>query len=192
MKKEEIKKAYHVFLVCIWVGAQMFGSGMAVVPILQKEFIEKRKWITEDELLDILSICKCTPGAYTVNIVSFIGNKYAGFLGGALSAIGVSIVPIITMIIFTAFYQYIAEIEAVKSAMTGIVICVCSLIANSIITLWEKAIVSKTTLIIFVASLLLYLFTSIHIVVIIIIMGSINLMLEKFIFPKLKNREEKA
>ena len=59
----------------------MFGSGMAVVPILQKEFIEKRKWITDEELLDIMSIAKCSPGAYTVNIVIFIGNKLLRIFG---------------------------------------------------------------------------------------------------------------
>ena len=75
-------KAYlKIFLTCIWIGAQMFGSGMAVIPILQKEFIDKRKWITEEELLDIMSIAKCTPGAYTVNIVAFVGNKLMRLLG---------------------------------------------------------------------------------------------------------------
>lgn len=189
---EKNKKIFNMFCICVLIGAQMFGSGMAVIPILQKEFIEKRKWITNEELLDIMSICKCTPGAYTVNVVTFIGNKYAGFLGGVVAAVGLTIVPIISIIIFTAFYQYISEMEAIKSGMAGITVCVCCLIINSLINLWKSAIVSKTTFIIFIISFLLYVFTNINIIFIILSMGCLNLLLEKFIFPKIKKSEEKA
>jgi len=188
MNNEVIKKSFKLFYICLIIGAQMFGSGMAVVPILQKEFIEKRKWLTEEELLDILAICKCTPGAYTVNIVAFIGNKYCGFLGGVAAATGLIIVPIIAIIVFTFFYNKISEIEAIKSAIVGIKICVCSLIINAFINLWKKTILSISTFIIFVISFAIYYFTDISIILIILIMGSLNFIIEKYIIPKLSKK----
>ncbi len=178
----------NMFWICLCIGAQMFGSGMAVVPILKKEFIEKRKWITDEELLDIMSIAKCAPGAYTVNIVTFIGNKKSGMLGGVTAAIGVTIVPIIAIVLFTMLYKNISEMEAIKNALVGITVCVCSLIINSLIDLWKKAIVSKFTLIIFILSFLIYVFTDVSIIIIILTMGLSNFIFEKNILPILKNK----
>ena len=81
----------------------MYGHKFSALPRIAL----KRKWITDEELLDIMSVAKCTPGAYTVNIVAFIGNKRCGILGGAVAAIGVTIVPIISIIVFTMLYKYI-------------------------------------------------------------------------------------
>ncbi|MBR3696971.1 MAG: chromate transporter [Clostridia bacterium] len=192
MYKTKIKKVIDLFFICFLIGAQMFGSGMAVIPILQREFIDKRKMITNEELLDIMSISQCTPGAYTVNIVTFIGNKYCGFIGGMMSAIGLTIIPIITIILFTAFYEYISELEFIRSAMVGITVSVFCLIINSFINLWKSAIVSKTTFILFTLSFVLYFFSDINIIFIIFIMGILNLLLEKYVFPKIKKSEGKA
>ena len=188
---KQSKKLFNMFWICVLIGSQMFESGMAVIPILQKEFIEKRKWITDEELLDIMSICKCTPGAYTVNVVTFIGNKYAGFWGGVMAAVGLTIVPIIAIIVFTAFYQYISEIDAIKSAMAGITVCVCCLIINSLIKLWKSAIVDTITLIIFIISFILYVYVKINIIIIILSMGCLNLLIEKIILPKVKKKMER-
>ena len=82
--------------------------------------------------------------------------------------------------------------EAIKSAMAGITVCVCCLIINSLIKLWKSAIVSITTLIIFIISFLLYVYAKINIIIIILSMGCLNLLLEKFIFPKMKKKMERA
>ena len=157
----------------------MFGSGMAVMPILKKEFIEKRKWITDQELLDIISICKCMPGANTVNIVSFIGNKRCKFYGGLTAALGIIIVPIISIVLFTMFYENISKIEAVKHAIAGVNVCVCALIINFLIDFWKKAIISKTTFFTFIISFIVYVFIDISIIALIAIMGFISFTLEK-------------
>ena len=189
-EKNKLKETLNMFWICTCIGAQMFGSDMAVVPILKKEFIEKRNWITDEELLDIMSIAKCTPGAYTVNIVTFIGNKRSGILGGAGAAIGVTIVPIIAIILFTILYKSISEMEIIKNALVGITVCVCSLIINSLIDLWKKAIIGLFTLLIFVISFLLYVFTDISIIMIILVMGFSNFIFERYILPKIKKKNE--
>lgn len=186
---KKLKDSLNMFWICTCIGAQMFGSGMAVIPILKKEFIEKRKWMTDEELLDIMSIAKCTPGAYTVNIVTFIGNKKCGILGGAGAAIGVTIVPIIAIILFTILYKSIAEMESIKNALVGITVCVCALIINSLIDLWKKAIIGLFTLFIFLASFLLYVFTDISIIVIILVMGLLNFIFERYILPLSINKK---
>lgn len=193
---EEIKKRklfiefLNIFWICTCVGAQMLGSGVAVAPILRSEFVEKRNWITDEELLDFMSIAKCTPGAYTVNIVAFIGNKRCGILGGVASSIGVTIIPIITMILFTMFYEVISEVEVIRNAIVGITVCVCALIINSLIDFWKKAIIGTSTLVIFIISFLLHTFTNISIIVIILVMGLANYIFEKYIVPKFKKKRK--
>lgn len=189
-KKNKLKDSLNIFWICTCIGAQMFGSGMAVIPILKREFIEKRKWITDEELLDIMSIAQCSPGAYTVSIVTFIGNKMCGMLGGAAAAIGITIVPIIAIILFTCVYKSISEMEVIKNALVGITVCVCALIINALIDLWKKAIIGLPTLIIFIISFILYAFTDISIIAIILGMGVLNFVFEKYILPKVKKKNK--
>lgn len=187
-KKKVLKETLKMFWISICIGAQMFGSGMAVIPILRSEFIEKRKWITDEELLDIRSISRCLPGAMTVNIISLIGNKKCGIWGGIASAIGVTIVPIISIIIFTILYESISGMQEIQNALVGITICVCALIINSLIDFWKKAIIGKFTLLIFIISFLLYVFTDISIIIIILLMGALNFIFEIFILRRNLNK----
>lgn len=189
-RKNKFIEVLKLFWLSVYIGAQMFGSGMAVIPILQREFIEKRKWITDEELLDIRSITKCLPGAMTVNIVSLIGNKRCGIWGGIASAVGVTIVPMISIIIFTILYKSISEMQEIQNALVGITICVCALIVNSLIDFWKKAIIGKFTLIIFIISFLLYVFTDISIIIIILSMGALNFIFERYILPRFKKEDK--
>ena len=94
-----------LFLTFARIGGLTFGGGYAMLPMLQREVVEKRGWATEDELTDYYAIGQCTPGIIAVNTATFIGNKNKGILGGIVATLGVvfpSIVIITLMQVFAS------------------------------------------------------------------------------------------
>ena len=71
-----------LFLTFARIGGFTFGGGYAMLPMLQKEVVEQKKWATEEELLDYYAVGQCTPGIIAVNVATFIGQKTRGILGG--------------------------------------------------------------------------------------------------------------
>ena len=77
-----LKKLFALFLTFAKVGVMTFGGGYAMLPILQREVVEKKGWVTEEELADYFAIGQCTPGVIAVNTATFVGQKHAGIAGG--------------------------------------------------------------------------------------------------------------
>ena len=110
------------------MGIVNFGGGYALLPLLQKELVEKRGWATNEEITDYYAIGQCTPGAIAVNVSTFIGYKIKGVLGGIVSTLGfVSPAFIIIFIIATVLNQF-ADLWYVQSAFKAIRVCVFVLI----------------------------------------------------------------
>lgn len=142
-----------------------------MIPILQRELIEKRRWITETEMMDYYAIAQCTPGVLFVNTATFIGYKKRGTIGSIVATLGI-ITPAIVIISFiAAFLQNFASHPLVQNAMAGIRVCVCALIVNTVIHLLKVSVVDKPTAVIFVLSFLLLLSTSLSPVFFIIAAG---------------------
>ncbi len=188
-KKRIRSEAFKLFWISASIGAQMFGNSMTVIPILRKEFIEKRKWITDVQLLDIISIARCAPGAYTVNIIAFIGNQRAGWLGGAAASIGISVVPTASILLFTMLYKNISDIGTIKIALTGISVCVCAFIIDFLLDFWKVAITGITTCLIFIFSFLLYALTDTPILIILLGMVILNFAIEKYVLLGQKKKD---
>lgn len=81
--KEKLKKVFQLFITFIKIGAFTFGGGYAMVPLIQRETVEKKKWINDDDILEIVAIAESTPGPIAVNSATFVGYKTAGVLGAA-------------------------------------------------------------------------------------------------------------
>ena len=77
-----------IFLAFAKVGAMTFGGGYAMIPILERELIDKRGWATNEELMDYYAVGQCTPGIIAVNTATFIGNKLLGTIGGIIATLG--------------------------------------------------------------------------------------------------------
>ena len=145
-----MKELFQLYFIFAYMGATVFGGGYAILPILTKEFVEKRNWITDDELADYFAIGQCTPGLIAVNVATFIGNKRKGLLGGMFATVGFISVPIFIIIIIAAFLGNFAHYQIVKNAFAGIRVCVCVLIVNAVLRLWKKSVVDIKTLLIFI------------------------------------------
>jgi len=139
-----------LFLTFAKIGSMMFGGGMAMLPLLQRELVDNKKWVTEEEILDYYAIGQCTPGIIAVNTATFVGRKRKGILGGIAATLGVVFPSIVIITIIAAFLSNFADLKAVKDAFAAVRVCVCALILNSVIKLGKKTIVDAPTAVIFV------------------------------------------
>ena len=137
-----------LFLTFARIGGLTFGGGYAMLPILQREVVEKRHWATEEELMDYYAIGQCTPGIIAVNTATFVGQGLAGSIGGIVATLGVVFPSLIIITVIAAFIQNFAHLAIVQKAFAGIRVCVCILIFNAVVKLWKKAVVDNPTLVI--------------------------------------------
>lgn len=133
------------------VGICTFGGGYAMLPVLQREVVDKRHWASEEEILDYYAVGQCTPGVIAVNTATFVGYKYKGVWGGVLCSLGFVLPSLIIIIVIAALLQNFAQLAVVKNAFAGIRVCVCVLILNATCRLWKSAVVDKATLCIFLS-----------------------------------------
>lgn len=156
----ELKELLDLFFIFMKIGSVTFGGGYAMLPILQREFVEKRHWVEDEELMDYFAIGQCTPGIIAVNVSTFIGNKRKGLIGGIISTLGFVSIPVVLLTIIAAFLSNFSEYAIVKNAFAGIRVCVCILILNAIERLWKKSMVNPIALVIFGVVFCLTVFTS--------------------------------
>lgn len=146
---------FQLFCSFFKIGLFSFGGGYAMLPMLQRELIERRDWVTEDEILDYFSIAQCTPGVIAVNTATFVGYKKKGVGGAALATFGVVLPSLIIISLIAALLSNFAEIEAVQHALVGIRAAVCVLIGTSVYKLIKKAVKDKLALAIYIIVLIL-------------------------------------
>ena len=159
--KEKLKQLFGLFGAFAVVGVTTFGGGYAMLPALQREVVEKRRWATEEEVMDWYAIGQCTPGVIAVNTATFVGQKQAGIWGGIFATLGVVFPSLVIIMIIAAFIQNFAHLPAVQNAFAGVRVCVCILVFNAVVKLWKSAVRDKVTLLIFLAVFLLSVFVDI-------------------------------
>ena len=128
------------------VGLLTFGGGYAMIPMLEREIVDRYGWATREELMDYYAVGQCTPGVIAVNTGTFIGYKVAGKLGGVVATLGVIFPSFVIITVIAGIIQNFADFPAVNSAFAGIRVCVCVLIFNSVLKLWKGAIKDKAAL----------------------------------------------
>ncbi len=148
-----MKELLDLFFTFARIGGLTFGGGYAMLPMLQREVVEKRGWATNEELMDYYAIGQCTPGIIAVNTATFIGNKTRGVLGGIIATLGVVFPSLIIITIIAAFISNFAELAIVKHAFAGIRVCVFVLILNAVVKLGKSSIKDAVTLGIFLVVL---------------------------------------
>jgi chromate transporter len=111
-----------------------------MLPIIQKEIVEKKKWSTNEEIIDCFAIGQCTPGVIAVNTATFIGYKKKGVTGGIVSTIGVVLPSLITITIITMFFKQFQHYKVVQYAFGGIRVGVIALISNTCEIIFSAAL----------------------------------------------------
>ena len=139
-----------LFLTFFRIGACTFGGGYAMLPLLQRELVDNKGWVKEEELLDYFAIGQCTPGVIAVNTATFVGCKVKKTAGGIIATLGVVAPSVVIITIIAAVLSNFADIAAVKNAFAGIRVAVCVLIINSVVKLLKKSVVDKLTAVVYI------------------------------------------
>lgn len=150
-----------LYLTFARIGCVTFGGGYAMLPILERELVNKRRWTTMDDLRDYFSIGQCTPGIIALNVSTFIGEKRRGIPGAAAATLGFLTGPIAIILIIAAFLTNFADLPIVQHAFAGIRVCVCVLIAQAVLRLWKKSVVDGAALALYLVVFVLNAFSSI-------------------------------
>lgn len=179
-----------LFLTFMQVGGLTFGGGYAMLPILQREVVEKRGWATDEELTDYFAVGQCTPGIIAVNTATFVGQKQAGVLGGIVATLGIVAPSLVIISILAGFINTFAELAVVKNAFAGIRVCVCVLIFNAVCKLWKGSVKSKLALAIFAVVTLGSLFFDLSPVLFVVVAAVLGICLEQFAPAARKSKKE--
>ena len=150
------------------VGLFTFGGGYAMIPMLEREIVDRHGWATREELMDYYAVGQCTPGVIAVNTATFIGYKIAGNLGGVVATLGVVFPSFVIISVIAGIIQNFADIPAVKSAFAAIRVCVCVLIFNSVLKLWKGAVKDKAALVLCLLVFVLSMFFNISPIVFVV------------------------
>lgn len=167
-----MKELLTLYTAWFRMGLFTFGGGYAMLPMIQKEVIEKYHWATEDEVMDYYAIGQCTPGVIAVNTATFIGYKIRGVTGGIVSTLGVISPSLIIITLISALISNFSDIPVVQHALAGISVAVCVLMFVSIEKLIRKGLKNVPSWIIFAAAFLLAYFTDISTVLLVIGAGA--------------------
>lgn len=168
-----------LFITFAKMGAITFGGGYAMLPILQREIVENKRWGTDEELADYYAVGQCTPGVIAVNVATFIGRKTAGTLGGIIATLGVVFPSVVIITLLAGVIKTVESLDWVKHAFAGIRVCVCVLIFNAVLKLFSKAIIDAKTLCLYLVILACAVFLNVSPVVFIVLAGLAGILLRR-------------
>ena len=162
MKKDGLfYRLLMLFLTFLKIGALTFGGGYAMIPIIQDEVTRKRKWITNEEIFDIIAISETTPGPIAVNTATYIGYKIAGVIGSIVATLGLAIPSFIIIFVISYFYKDFMQWTVIQAAFKGLKIGVVILLINAVIKLKKGVKVDLIGLILFTIALSLTILSTI-------------------------------
>lgn len=133
-----MKTLLTLFAVFFKIGAFTFGGGYAMIPFIQREVSEKRKWITDDDIFEIIAIAESTPGPIAINSATFVGYKVAGFWGSFFSTLGVVLPSFIIIIAISFVLAEFESLKAVQYAFNGIRAGVLALVVKAWWSMYKK------------------------------------------------------
>lgn len=174
---KEINKLTSLFLTFLKIGAFTFGGGYAMIPLIQKEIVEKKKWMSNDDILEIVAIAESTPGPIAINAATFVGYKTAGFAGALLSTIGVVLPSFIIIIAISFVLSQFENLQLIKYAFFGIRAGVLALIVKALYSMYVQCKKDLPAYIIMAVSFILVAFFNINVLAVIIgcaLFGLIN------------------
>ena len=133
-----LKSLWLLFINMLKIGLFTFGGGYVMIHLLENEFVSKKKWIEEDEFMDLVAIAESTPGPIAINCSTYIGYKKEKILGAVLATLGMCI-PSFTIIFFISlFFNQFLSIGWVAAAFKGIQVCVVFLILSAGVKMLKK------------------------------------------------------
>lgn len=136
------------------IGGLTFGGGYAMLPMLEREIVDRRHWSTSEELLDYYAVGQCTPGIIAINVATIIGYQQKGLRGAAITTFGVVSPSLIIIMVIASVLSNISQFDVVGHAFGGIRVAVCVLILAAVVKLMKGSIKDRLGVILFIAAFL--------------------------------------
>lgn len=175
-KKEYFKKLWLLFATFFKIGAFTFGGGYAMIPLIQREVSEKRKWITDEEILEIVAIAESTPGPIAINSATFVGYKVCGFWGSFCCTLGVVLPSFMIILAISGILELVRDLKAVKYAFMGIRAGVLALIIKALVKMYKACPKGLVSYVVMGLSFVLAALVKIDVIIVVITCAVIGLV----------------
>lgn len=166
--KEKFRRAWVLFITFFKIGAFTFGGGYAMIPLIQKEVVDKKGWITDSDILDIIAIAESTPGPIAINSATFIGYKIAGVLGSFCATLGVVLPSFIIISLISLVLRQFSALKAVQYAFRGIRAGVLALIIKALISMYKQCPKHGYTYVIMATAFIAAAFLNVNVLIVLI------------------------
>lgn len=178
-----------LFTTFLRIGSFTFGGGYAMLPLIERDVVDRHKWLSHEEFIDLFAVAQSLPGVFAVNISIFVGYRLAGKRGGTIAALG-TILPSFVIILLLAFtFESAKSNPHIAAIMQGIRPAVVALIVVPIYTTWRTMRLSNRWLIVPILSALLVWFFGVSPILIILISGGLGILYQEGIKRKLKQQK---
>ena len=135
---DKIKKACQLFITFLKIGAFTFGGGYAMIPLIQREVVDNKGWITDSDILEIIAIAESTPGPIAINAATFVGFRICGFFGALLATLGVVLPSFVIIFCISFVLREFQSAKLVQNAFYGIRIAVLALILKALWSMYKQ------------------------------------------------------
>lgn len=187
---ESLKKCWVLFYNFFKIGLFTFGGGLAMIPLISKIVCEKYKWMTSEEMVDMVAIAESTPGVIAVNCATYIGYKINKFFGALCATFGVILPSFIIICIISYFYEAFIAIKVVSWAFMGIKACVAVLILNAGLKLLKNVKRNIYSVLILLGAFFISLFVEAISTIYIILTGLLLGVIVYTIYEHIKKKKE--
>lgn len=186
-----MKQLWILYKTFFIINVSTFGGGYAMLPILEKEIVNNKKWVTMEEITDYYAVSQCTPGVIAVNVATFIGYKQKKVLGGIIATLGAITPSIIIVLLLSGILEQILGYQIAKSAFSGIAVAVCALLVQALHKLIKSGIKDVYTAIVAIISAAVSILFKLSPILIVLVSGVVTL-LYKFILNKTKGGKKEC
>ena len=186
-----MREMFTLFGLFFKIGIMTFGGGYAMLPMLERELVTKRSYVSMEEIMDYFAVGQCTPGIIAVNTATFIGFKRKGVVGGIFATLGVITPSIIIITLLASVLKLIAGHEIVKNAFAGISVAVCALIVQAILKLMKSGIKDALTAGIALAAFLCTFIWGISPILVIVVSAVVGVIIKRTVSRFSKKEETK-
>lgn len=166
-----------LFVTFFKIGLFTFGGGYAMLPMLEAEVVNKKRWASYEELMDYFAVGQCTPGVIAVNTATFIGYKKKKVPGALVATAGVICPSIVIILIIASLLTTFADQPIVQHALSGIRVAVCVLILQAVVKLFKAGVKNIWGVIIFVLTLFCSYLSLLPTVVIVILAAAAGILI---------------
>ena len=164
----KLRRIWQLFCTFFKIGAFTFGGGYAMIPLIQKETVENKGWITDDDILEIIAIAESTPGPIAINSATFVGYRTAGFWGAFAATCGVVLPSFVIILAISYVLRQFQQIKAVRYAFNGIRAGVLALLFKALWSMYQKAPKNWVSYVVMAGAFVLTAFLNVDVLFVII------------------------